>query len=135
MLWGMSNHQDGKVLLKIILVVLLIIIILLLSFVIYIYINLKPFLSSGDSSDIAGNSNVNVASGASNNDKHPLLNDQQENLLETFGVDVTKLPTEITPAMEACFTEKLGIERVKEIKAGESPGALDFFKAKSCITD
>ena len=67
------------------------------------------------------------------NDKHPLLNESQEKLLETIGVDVENLPTEITPEMEACFTETLGAERVKEIMEGATPNPFDLFKAKGCL--
>ena len=66
-------------------------------------------------------------------DKHPLLNESQEEMLENFGVDVGQLPTEITPGMESCFIEKLGPERAAEIAGGATPGVLEFFKAKDCI--
>jgi hypothetical protein len=66
-------------------------------------------------------------------DKNPLLNAEQEKMLESFGVDVSKLPNEITPEMEKCFTEKLGEERSLELVNGASPSALDFIKAKSCL--
>ncbi|MDP4000675.1 MAG: hypothetical protein Q8P83_00290 [bacterium] len=45
---------------------------------------------------------------------HPLLSDEQE-------------------AMESCFSETLGTERINEIIAGASPSALEFFKAKNCL--
>lgn len=64
---------------------------------------------------------------------HPLLNETQEKALETIGIDPAKVPSQITPEMEACFTEKLGKERVNEIKAGASPSATDLFKAKTCL--
>ena len=66
-------------------------------------------------------------------DKHPLLDAEQEKTLESFGVDVEALPTEITPAMQDCFTEKLGQERILEIINGATPGALDFIKAGGCL--
>lgn len=65
--------------------------------------------------------------------KNPLLSVEQEQALEKLGVDVTKLPSVISPEMEECFTEALGQERVEEIKSGSSPGAIDFFKARSCL--
>ena len=68
-----------------------------------------------------------------NTDKHPLLNESQEAVLETFGIDPADVPNEITPEQEACFVEALGAERVEEIKAGELPNAIDFFKAGGCI--
>jgi len=64
---------------------------------------------------------------------NPLLNDQQEKALEDIGVDVSKLPTEISPAMSECFIEKLGAERAEELVNGATPGPLDIFKAKDCL--
>jgi hypothetical protein len=68
-----------------------------------------------------------------NNDKNPALSPAQEKALETFGIDPATVPTSVTPEQEACFVEKLGQQRVDEIKAGDSPTAAEFFKAKSCI--
>lgn len=76
---------------------------------------------------------VGDSSSSSSTDKNPLLTPTQEKTLETFGVDPSKLPTSITPEMEACFVAKLGSSRVNEIKAGSSPTAADFFAARSCI--
>jgi hypothetical protein len=66
-------------------------------------------------------------------DKHSLLTPQQEQTLQKIGVDPASLPSTITPAMEACFTQKLGADRVAEIKAGSAPTPVDFFQAKSCL--
>lgn len=66
-------------------------------------------------------------------DKHPLLNEEQEKTLENFGVDVSQLPTEITPAMQECFLEKVGKDRAEELVGGAAPGAMDFLKARECI--
>lgn len=64
---------------------------------------------------------------------HPLLNDTQETMLKSAGIDVETLPATISPETENCFIEALGKENVEEIKAGATPGALDLFKAKSCL--
>ena len=56
----------------------------------------------------------------------------QKEALENLGIDAEALPP-ITPEMEACFREKLGDERVGEIMAGDTPGAMDMFKAGSCL--
>ena len=66
-------------------------------------------------------------------DKNPLLNADQEKMLENLGVDVSALPTQVTPAMQACFIEKLGEARALEIVKGATPTALEFFKTKSCL--
>jgi hypothetical protein len=67
-------------------------------------------------------------------DKNPLLSEEQEEKLESYGVDVEALPKEITPAMTACFIEKLGEQRTMEIVAGATPGPLEIIKAKSCLS-
>lgn len=68
-----------------------------------------------------------------NVDKNPLLNEQQEAQLEGMGINPASLPTQITPAMEECFTQKLGQKRTDEIKQGSAPTPVDFFKAQSCF--
>ena len=68
-----------------------------------------------------------------NVDKNPLLNEQQEAQLEGLGIDPAALPSQITPAMEACFTAKLGQERTNQIIQGSAPTPIDFLKAQSCL--
>lgn len=64
---------------------------------------------------------------------HPLLSDEQEDLLQGLGIDPRAVPTEITPEMEACAREKLGDERVNQIIQGSAPSTADLFKAQSCF--
>jgi len=64
---------------------------------------------------------------------HPLLNDNQEEVLKNLGVNINQLPTEITPSMQECFIEKLGTTRAEELLNGATPGPLDIFKAKDCL--
>ena len=61
------------------------------------------------------------------------LSDAQRQALASFGIDPATVPTSISAEQEACFNGVLGTSRVAEIKAGDSPSALEFFKAKSCI--
>jgi len=68
-----------------------------------------------------------------NVDQNPLLSAEQEATLESLGVDVSILPTEITPEMQDCFIQALGEERVVAIMNGDTPSALELFKAKSCL--
>ncbi len=66
-------------------------------------------------------------------DAHPSLSPAQEEALGNIGVDVGKLPTTITPVMEACFTEKLGAARVAEIKSGVTPTAFEVAQTLPCV--
>lgn len=118
-------------------IVLGVIFFILILGAIYIWLadpfEIKPLLSSG----ITVDSVVNTISGnkveVDNIDKNPLLNEDQEATLETLGVDPATLPTEITPAMQACFVDKLGEARTNEIIQGSSPTPSDFFQARSCL--
>ena len=49
-------------------------------------------------------------------------------------VDVSKLPTEITPAMQDCAVEKLGEARAQELINGATPGPMDILRAKDCLS-
>lgn len=68
-----------------------------------------------------------------NVDRNPLLSSEQEVMLESVGVDTSKLPSEITPEMQKCFIEKLGQERASEIIGGSSPTTGEIISANSCL--
>jgi predicted PurR-regulated permease PerM len=87
---------------------------------------------SSDSKDI-NSQNSEVINSTSEKVDNPLLNDEQEKILENLGVDVSQLPTVISPAMAECFIEKLGATRAEELVEGATPGPLDIFKAKDCL--
>jgi len=99
----------------------------------YLYIvdpfGIKPFIK-GLSNQAAPTSKQ---AGTSAVDKNPLLTPAQEQTLEKIGIDPATLPTKITPAMEACFYDKLGDKRTNEIKNGATPTAADYFSARSCM--
>ncbi len=61
------------------------------------------------------------------------LSDSQKSALSALGIDPSTIPASISPSQVTCFEGKLGVARVAEIKAGATPSAMDFFKAKSCI--
>ncbi len=61
------------------------------------------------------------------------LSAEQRSALSTFGIDPNTIPSTISAEQVACFEAELGVARVAEIRAGDSPSAMDFFKAKSCI--
>ena len=66
-------------------------------------------------------------------DKNPNLSPTQEKALETIGVPPENIPSSFTPEQVTCFEKILGQERVVEIKAGDTPTATEFYKAKECI--
>lgn len=61
------------------------------------------------------------------------LQGDQEALLEAAGVKKEDIPTRVTPQQEACAVDKLGQQRVDEIKAGSPINAADIVKARSCF--
>lgn len=65
--------------------------------------------------------------------KNPLITPEQEKTLQSMGIDTAKLPTSITPALEDCFTKKLGAQRADEIKKGSAITPMDVLKAGSCL--
>lgn len=86
--------------------------------------NIKPLIFGSDSS--VETSSTQVGS-------NPAINEKQEKVLETFGIDPSSVPSSFTPEQESCFVEILGQARVDEIKAGGSPTATEYFKAKGCL--
>jgi hypothetical protein len=66
-------------------------------------------------------------------DSNPALNESQETALETFGIDPARLPTSISPEQEACFIELIGVDRVEEIKAGDTPTVTEIFRGRGCL--
>lgn len=64
---------------------------------------------------------------------HPLLTDEQEILLESIGIDTTKIPTSLSEEQINCAVRKLGQKRVDEIMAGSSLQTFDYIKAESCF--
>lgn len=60
------------------------------------------------------------------------LSPQQEAALESVGITPAAVPT-FTEAQLLCFEGVLGKARVDAIKAGATPSATEFYKAKSCI--
>lgn len=60
------------------------------------------------------------------------LSPAQAAALESVGIAPAAVPT-FTEVQLQCFVTILGQARVDEIKAGATPSATEFFKAKSCI--
>lgn len=131
-----------KKVLNIFFVTLGIIFFIILLITAYLFIadpfNLKPlFLTSQEMPSSTSSGNVATEKGViieePREDKNPVLNVAQEKALEVVGIDPATVPTKISPEQESCFTDKLGKERVAEIKAGASPTATEIFTARSCL--
>lgn len=57
----------------------------------------------------------------------------QRQTLAALGIDEADLPATLTPALEACLVDKLGADRVAEVKAGETPTVIEGMKAATCL--
>jgi hypothetical protein len=65
-------------------------------------------------------------------DKNPALTSEQEQALESIGIDPASIPSTISPEMEACFVAILGEARVEAIKDGATPTPIEAIKTKEC---
>lgn len=78
-------------------------------------------------------SSANWSSSSASEDRNPQLNASQEKALQSFGIDPASVPSSISPEQQACFEEKLGKQRVEEIKGGASPTMQDYMLARGCL--
>lgn len=117
-------------------VVLGVIFFAILLLIAYLFIfdpyNIKPFIFGVDKPAVTqvettapANSETAPANSA--------LSPAQQSALEAVGVSPDSVPQNFTPEQISCFEEILGKARVDEIKAGGTPSAAEFFKAKECI--
>ncbi len=63
---------------------------------------------------------------------HPYLNEEQEQKIIDAGIDIEKIPTEISQEQIDCAVEKLGEARAKEIEGGAEPTSLEILKVLPC---
>lgn len=61
------------------------------------------------------------------------LSPEQRRTLSMLGIDESKLPTSLTPELEACFVTAIGEVRVEAIKTGDSPTVVEGMKAMTCL--
>lgn len=61
------------------------------------------------------------------------FSDQQKSALEKAGLKTESLPVQSILNKEDCFKQKIGEDRVKEIKSGSVPTAMEIFKSKDCF--
>lgn len=66
-------------------------------------------------------------------DKHPILSDTQEKVLETVGIDPSTIPSSVTDSQKQCLINAVGEARANEIKAGALPTPMEIIKAQSCF--
>ncbi len=89
------------------------------------FILINPFNSSSNKNEQASMTNQSSS--------NPLLSPAQESMLQSLGVDVSQLPTSITPEQEKCAVDALGQTRVNQIINGATPTITDYLKAKDCF--
>lgn len=61
------------------------------------------------------------------------MSQNQEIMLENAGIDVSSLPTTLSPEMKACGINALGEDRINEIINGAALGPMDLLRVKSCL--
>jgi hypothetical protein len=64
---------------------------------------------------------------------HPLLNEEQEEQLINSGIDISQVPSEITPEQEKCVTDKVSPERIQEIINGAQPTPFEMMQVLPCL--
>lgn len=64
---------------------------------------------------------------------HPYLNDDQEALLESVGIDVSEVPTQITSEQEQCAIDAIGADRVNAIANGATPTFGEVLSVEHCF--
>ncbi len=93
----------------------------------------NSYLSGSTTDNTSLIEDADTSGDATPNDQPSLLNEDQAKTLEEYGVDVSQLPSTISPEMEACFVEKLGADRTQEIAGGDSPTATEIVTARNCL--
>jgi len=115
--------------LNVLFVILGVIFFILLLVVAYLWIadpfNVKPLLFPAQTP--ASNTMTKTPS------NNPLLTQEQIAGLQKLGIDTSKIPSSISPAMESCLVAKLGAVRTTEIKQGSLITAIDLYQAQSCL--
>lgn len=64
---------------------------------------------------------------------HPLLTEDQEEQLIKSGVDITQIPSTITPEQEKCVLDKVSPERIQEIINGAKPTPFEIIQVLPCL--
>lgn len=126
---------------KVIYALLILILLAILFFIIIFAFNpadlrsklIGSILNSYLGSNIENYQPLDTNAAIDSTDRHPLLNEDQEKVLQSYGVDPAQLPTEITPDMQQCFIDKLGQDRAVQIIGGSEPTPTEIFKARECL--
>ena len=114
-------------------VILFIIILAGIYFFIADPFNIKPFIFNNDQTKEISTPSPTAENAEMTTDENPNLSPTQEKALETIGIEPTEVPSSFTAEQLTCFEEKLGKNRVTEIKNGDTPSATEFYKAQDCI--
>jgi flagellar basal body-associated protein FliL len=121
-----------KKFLKILLIVFITIVVIIIAGITYVMI--KNPLGLGTiikTSIIHSDADINITDNS--NFDHPLLNEEQEARIIKSGVDIEKIPTEITPEQQQCGIDKLGEKRILEIAQGAEPSPMEILKLFPCL--
>ncbi len=120
--------QQGFGIIKIFIIIFVVILLALIGLVAYILIaGPIPFGPFAANADTADQQPTDQAAAPQNN-----MTPEQEAALRQVGVDPNKIPP-ITPEMQQCFAERLGVERVNQLASGQEPTITDIITAGPCL--
>ena len=125
-----------KKLFKILAIVIVAIIILALSSIAYVLIKnpfgmadlVKSSINNEEITEEKKQENIEI----NKNYDNPYLNEAQEQKIIDAGIDIEKIPTEISQEQVDCAVEKLGEARAKEIEGGAEPTSMEILKVLPC---
>jgi hypothetical protein len=113
-------------------IIRLVIALVILALILFGYVMVKNPMGLGDMIKSYINQDEIDLEAAKNYD-HPLLTEEQETQLINSGVDITKVPEEITEEQEKCVTDKISPERIQEIINGAQPTPLELLQVVPCL--
>lgn len=91
--------------------------------------DLAPFVSP------QGSSGTSATSAGATGGKVTLTADQKK-LIESFGVNPADIPADFPVEKVACVENAVGSDRIQQILKGTAtPGIMDLFKARGCLTN
>ena len=125
-----------KTLFKILAIVIITIVILVLVLFAYIMVKnpfgtadlIKSSINKAEISEETKDANIEKNANYDN----PYLNEAQEQKIIDAGIDIEKIPTEVSQEQIDCAVEKLGETRAKELEGGAEPTSMEILKVLPC---